>query len=207
MTASYKKLFKLLIDREIKRKDLAAKAENAPTTIARRMRKTLSALAITLLLSFTLTGCGLDVPRPEIKKIDVDFSITYEFNGENETVSGVYVCGYEGLEWSLDGGYHRDWDGYVKDGAVDEMIKLATKSSDGRELYLVLGLYPEYFVGESTDGLWDDPAPYLMIRACDEDGGVSFFDEPDLIEEAFGAKIIEYDYPDPIENSFSVFNL
>ena len=79
-------------------------------------------------------------------------------------------------------------------------------TDDGRELYLVLGLYPDYFVGESTDGLWDDPAPYLMIRVCDEDGGVSFIDEADLIEEAFGAKIIEYDYPDPIENSFSIFN-
>ena len=171
----------------------------------KRMRKTLCALAAMLLLSLSLTGCGLDVPRPEIKKVEADFSITYEFNGEVETVSGVYVCEYDGLNWTLDGGYHRDWIGYVKDGALEEMIELA-RTDDGREFYLVLGLYPDYFVGESTDGLWDDPAPYLMIRVCDEDGGVSFIDEADLIEEAFGAKIIEYDYPDPIENSFSIFN-
>ena len=171
----------------------------------KRMRKALCALVIALLASLGLTGCGLDVPRPEIKRVEADFSITYEFNGEVETVSGIYVCEYAGLSWSLDGGYHRDWDGYVKDSTVEEMIELA-KTDDGRELYLVLGLYPDYFVGESTDGLWDDPAPYLMIRSCDEDGGVSFFDDADLIEETFGAKIIEYNYPDPIENSFRVFN-
>ena len=34
MAASYKKLFKLMIDREIKSKDLAARAGISPTTLA-----------------------------------------------------------------------------------------------------------------------------------------------------------------------------
>ena len=38
MAASYKKLFKLLIDREMKSKDLAAKAGISPTTLA-KMKK------------------------------------------------------------------------------------------------------------------------------------------------------------------------
>ena len=38
MAASYKKLFKLMIDREIKSKDLAAKAGISPTTLA-KMKK------------------------------------------------------------------------------------------------------------------------------------------------------------------------
>ena len=38
MGASYKKLFKLMIDREIKSKDLAAKAGISPTTLA-KMKK------------------------------------------------------------------------------------------------------------------------------------------------------------------------
>ena len=38
MAASYKKLFKLMIDREIKNKDLAAKAGISPTTLA-KMKK------------------------------------------------------------------------------------------------------------------------------------------------------------------------
>ena len=35
MAASYKKLFKLMIDREIKSKDLAAQAGISPTTLAK----------------------------------------------------------------------------------------------------------------------------------------------------------------------------
>ena len=38
MAASYKKLFKLMIDREIKSKDLALKAGISPTTLA-KMKK------------------------------------------------------------------------------------------------------------------------------------------------------------------------
>ena len=38
MAASYKKLFKLMIDREIKSKDLAAKSGISPTTLA-KMKK------------------------------------------------------------------------------------------------------------------------------------------------------------------------
>ena len=38
MAASYKKLFKLMIDREIKSKDLAAQAGISPTTLA-KMKK------------------------------------------------------------------------------------------------------------------------------------------------------------------------
>ena len=38
MAASYKKLFKLLIDREMKSKELAAKARISPATLA-KMRK------------------------------------------------------------------------------------------------------------------------------------------------------------------------
>jgi DNA-binding Xre family transcriptional regulator len=39
MAASYKKLFKLMIDREIKNKDLAAQAGISPTTLAKMIKR------------------------------------------------------------------------------------------------------------------------------------------------------------------------
>ena len=44
------------------------------------------------------------------------------------TVSGVYVCEYDGIDWALDGVSHGDWVGYMKDGTTDECAKLATAS-------------------------------------------------------------------------------
>ena len=46
MAASYKKLFKLLIDREMKSKELAALAKVSPATIARGFSKEFSDLVI-----------------------------------------------------------------------------------------------------------------------------------------------------------------
>ena len=52
MAASYKKLFKMLIDREMKSKDLAAKAGISPATLA-KMKKD-GAYRVMYLLKFVL---------------------------------------------------------------------------------------------------------------------------------------------------------
>ena len=39
-----------------------------------------------------LTGCGPDVPLPEVKEGIFDFTVTYELNGEVKTVKNTYVC-------------------------------------------------------------------------------------------------------------------
>ena len=60
------------------------------------MKKIFGILLLVLLLAATLAGCGLTAPRPEIEKGEFPFSVTYEFAGEIKTVSGVYVCEYNG---------------------------------------------------------------------------------------------------------------
>ena len=142
------------------------------------MKKLLCFLIVVLLMSFGLTSCGLTVPRPEVKKGEFDFTVTYEFNGELKTVSGVYVCEYGGIDWALDGGSHRDWVGYVRDGTTDECIKLAT-AEDGEEPI----------------------APMFTVRLEDEEG-LGFENDADLIAEVYGARIISYEYDEPIENTF-----
>ena len=60
MAASYKKLFKLMIDREIKSKDLAAKAGISPTTLA-KMKKDGSTVSSDVLVKIcTALNCTVD---------------------------------------------------------------------------------------------------------------------------------------------------
>ena len=60
MAASYKKLFKLLIDREMKSKDLAAKAGISPATIA-KMKKDGATISSDVLVKIcTALDCKLD---------------------------------------------------------------------------------------------------------------------------------------------------
>ena len=60
MAASYKKLFKLMIDREIKSKDLAAMAGISPTTLA-KMKKDGATVSSDVLIKICVAlGCTID---------------------------------------------------------------------------------------------------------------------------------------------------
>ncbi len=60
MAASYKKLFKLLIDREMKSKELAALAGVSPATIA-KMKKDGATISSDVLVKIcTALGCTMD---------------------------------------------------------------------------------------------------------------------------------------------------
>ena len=168
------------------------------------MRKIFSVLLLTVMLVGMLTGCGSDVPQPEIKKAEFDFSVTYEFNGETKTVSGVYVCEYNGKSWAIDGGWSRDWKGYIKDGAEEDIIIIGT-TKDGNLVELNLAMLPEYFMDDFVVGYHDAPQPYISVRLVDDEG-LTFLCEPDEVEAHCGAKIISYEYDEPIQNSFSILN-
>ena len=120
-----------------------------------------------------LTGCGSISPNPKIKEGEFDFSVTYEFNGETKTVSGVYVCEYDGRSWVL----------------------------DGNTIELNLVLDPEYLMGDFVEGYDTVPEPYISVTVID-DGGLWFMCEPADVEAHCGAKIVSYEYDEPIKNSF-----
>ena len=60
MAASYKKLFKLMIDREIKSKDLAAKACISPTTLAKMKKDGATVSSDVLVKICTALECTMD---------------------------------------------------------------------------------------------------------------------------------------------------
>ena len=169
------------------------------------MKRTLSFLFLAVFLAAMLTSCGLTVPRPEIKEAKFNYSVTYELNGETKTVSGVYVCEYDGTSWALDGGYTRDWKGYIEGGTDNDEVIIGT-TNDGGTIILSLTLHPAYFMGEDYGATYFVPEPYLQINYPLEEGdGFSFERDEKVIEENYGAKIVSYEYDEPIANSFGLF--
>ena len=174
------------------------------------MKKRIIAIALVLMLVCLMTGCANSVPRPEIKSGEFNFSVTYEHLGEIHTISGVFVCNYAGTSWTVEGGdFSRDWVGYVEGveagPAYDVLI---STTGDGGNIYIALGLSPDYFMGETYMLDFYTPAPYVFIEYSNEadDMAESFGDE-ELIAEIYGIRIISYQYDDPIENSFGYFNI
>ena len=164
------------------------------------MKRIFSLLALVLFVALLFTGCGIQVPRPETKYSEFDFSVTYEYKGEIKTVSGVYVCEYDGTAWYLDGGYSREWKGYIK-GGMDTLIEIDRIDDD--VVWLDLEFYPEYFMSDPTWNWMGAPEPMFSIKV-QGDEGIYFENDPEIIEKDYGAKIISYEYAEPIENSFSV---
>ena len=60
MAASYKKLFKLMIDREIKSKDLAAQAGISPTSLAKMKKDGATVSSDVLVKICTALECTVD---------------------------------------------------------------------------------------------------------------------------------------------------
>ena len=60
MAASYKKLFKLLIDREMKSNELAALAKVSPATLAKMKKDGVSVNSDVLIKICAALGCTLD---------------------------------------------------------------------------------------------------------------------------------------------------
>ena len=168
------------------------------------MKKIFSALLLVSLILLMLSGCGLYVPSPEIKSGEFNFSVTYEYGGETNTVSGVYVCEYNGTEWFLDSESVRDWKGYIKGGQMDDHVSIDI-INENDEIILVLNLEPEYFMDDYDFDLYGVPEPYIMIKDHTEEGGLSIIHDAADVEEICGARIISYEYDAPIENTFGLF--
>ena len=157
-------------------------------------------MAFLLMFASLFTGCAADVPKPQVKEGRFSFSVTYEINGEEETVSGVYVCKFVKATAFIDG-WWREWDTYIEVGELEEEIELLTNDDD--VIKLDLGLEPFYFMSDPFyDG--NSPKPMFFIlynKSKQEETGLWGTYDLEVLE-SYGVKIINYEYDAPIENIY-----
>ena len=163
------------------------------------MKKSICVLLVLLLLSSSLTSCGMTVPRPEVKEGEFDVSITYEVNGEVKTLDLVYACEYDRVLWTLEGTCYRAWKGHFvgyDDGEVIPVLE-----TEGGKVALCVLIYPEYFMGEPD--YIDDFFPVVLTNYIYyEDGNEIIIDDQELIAAEYGVRVIGCEYSEPIKNSF-----
>ena len=163
------------------------------------MKRTLIFLAFVLAAAFSLVGCGPDVPPPEIREGEFNVTVPYEKNGELNALELVYVYEYDGIGWTMDGTYYRDWNGYFVGYSSGDVIEIC--NTDDGKIALSFLIYPEYFMGEPD--YVDDFYPEVLTNLIYyEDGNEMINDDQALIAEDYGIRIIGIEYDEPIENSF-----
>lgn len=163
------------------------------------MKRIIGALLLSVMTLLMLTGCALNMPAPEIKEGKFDVSVTYEINGEQKTLDLVYVCGYDGVDWTLEGTTYRAWNGHFEGYGDGDVIEIS-KTEAGDEIALCILIYAEYFMSEPG---YTDFAPIPLVNVIYYEDGVEMIeDDQDLIAEEYGVRVIGIEFDEPIQNSF-----
>lgn len=134
--------------------------------------------------------------KPTITEAEFPFSITYELDGETVTIEDVYKVRYlENSEYG-DGIYA----GEIGNRGENNSDYILKEDADGGTIELQTRFYTEFMMGDSEYDYFDEGDFAPVISYYDAEG-YEYMDEETL--SAHGVKLIDYEYPSPIENSFA----
>lgn len=167
-------------------------------------------LAITLIVYLAATVLFCYTTKPAVSEGEFPFSITYEYQGETKTLSGVLKCAYSG-SYTIQGEHHRYWNEeiiYDNPENIEQPFVIAHSEETQTTLSLHENMYAGYFMG---DPLYEDY--YIKYGRGSVEPRVAYYDykneifledaNQDEIPESVGFKLIDYTYAEPVENSFS----
>ena len=180
-----------------------------------KIKQFLVALCLSLSLLIILAGCGKGL-TPSVKEGKFNFSVTYEVDGEQGIVSGVFACEFVEAVNALDGSYI-EWNSYVEDSELFNCLEenrgyLLLKTCDDGVIYLDLNLSAKYFMADpslgnsnaNTDESISDIRPRLFMEYNATKGEElgKWYSEDVMVLESYGVKIISFEYDEPIENEY-----
>lgn len=154
-------------------------------------------LALHLAATALLLIFGYGVQRPAVRKQEFPFSITYTYQGEQKTISKVFVA--EHTDFAK---YLRDrplaWFGYIQDQDMlaPDFIRIA--GDESYALSIDLNLEPGWLMGDKAYAGTTCAPTGAAIRRSD---GIRITEPAQL--EKLGFRLDGWVYPQPIENNFS----
>ena len=155
------------------------------------------AISIILMLPvifFNIAYLFTPVARPEITYGEFPFTLVYEIEGEVITINDVYVCNFDGFTTSTAGKF-REWKGYLKSNGDEDLF---ITEDDKLEIYINIGA-PAYFMGdEHPYKVPMEPHIYYLEKDPED---IIVMSKEELCEQ-FNIKILEWDFPIPITNTF-----
>ncbi|MBR5229755.1 MAG: hypothetical protein IKW01_02770 [Firmicutes bacterium] len=157
-------------------------------------------ILIAAIISMTVCCVVISTAKaPVITEKEFPFSITYQLNGQTETIDGVYAVSFTG-----NGAYadptQRNYEGKVisqYEGADTSFI--LGEVEDG-VIMIYTRFHPDYLMGEAYYDYFDNEE-FKPILSYQDAEGYAYEDEETLLQH--GAKLISWEYPEPIENSYT----
>lgn len=152
---------------------------------------------IVALAAYFLTGI---LKTPTITEHDFHYTATYKLNGEIKTLEGVYRCQFLGTGRGTEP-LERDYDGIYLSAPSEGAQEFHTiDRKDDLQLRIVFIFTPRYLMGDiNRDDAYSDAIPEPYLAVYDAEGYE--YHEPEKLE-IFGAELISWETPQPIENTF-----
>lgn len=135
--------------------------------------------------------------KPTVTEAQFPFSITYEYHGKQVTIEDVYTAYY-----AYNDGYadtkHRVYEGKIGNFETVDVTDYTIEETERSRLILSTNFHPDYMMGDTDYDHYEFQPFAPSFTYYGSDGYTAT--EPEELE-AMGAKIIDFQYPEPIENT------
>jgi len=140
-----------------------------------------------------------DPDMPEIDYAEFPITITYEVNGEVNTIHDALICEYTGYTWNeSDGIKHRTWNSFFESG---EYITLHSTDTN-RNIVLGVSHPAEWMMGDIDEFRTYD-GDYSYYLGYIWNSSTNFHSAPEEeIYQNYGVKVLDFEIAPPIENTF-----
>ena len=159
-------------------------------------------LAITIIAYIVASVIFCYTTKPKVLTAEFPFSITYEYKGQTNTLSGVLECEFAGSN-TIHAQHHRYWNQetiYHNPNNVENPFVIEQNDTLQTILTIHENMSAGYFMGDPLYANYynyEEPKPSVEYDDAKND---IYLDEN---LDTIGFKIIDYIYAKPIENSFS----
>ena len=132
--------------------------------------------------------------KPVVKNAEFPFELVYEYNGQQYTVKESIICEYEGIEFTLDGGNHREWNCYVTNN--EDYGRYLLDPEKSLTFFVQVPLEAEYYMGAPN---FNEELAMPYIHYIDDATGTMYY-EQDLMDEV-GARIVRWTVAAPLTDN------
>ena len=154
-------------------------------------------LVVAILATAVYSVISSIAKKPTVTEGEFPFAITYALDGKTVTINEVYKARYVGNDGYADT-KGRVYVGEIGDLGEENTIYTLKNDENGR-IELWTHFYADYLMGDSEYDYFDDEPFEPRIYYYDSEEN-EYHDEETL--SAQGVKLISFEYPTPIENSF-----
>ena len=154
-------------------------------------------LALHFALTTALLFFGYNIQTPAVRSQEFPFTITYTYQGQQNTISGVYAAEYTpSAKYLGDNPIH--WFGHIRDQNLLESDFIRIGEDGTHAMSIDLNLEPGWLMGDSAYAGSICAPTAIAIRMAD---GHRITDTTEL--DTLGFRLDGWEYPQPIENRFS----